>query len=223
MKEKTMEMLYQHKFVAIARRVPLDVIVDVAKAAYQGGVCLMEITFDQSAADPIGNTKAAIQRVVNELGDKMWIGAGTVLTVEQVQAAAEAGAKYIISPNTNKAVIQETKKLGLVPIPGAMTPSEITDAWDLGAEIIKLFPADDLGYHYIKNILAPLSHISLMATGGVNPDTIPKFFEAGCKMLGAGITIFKPELIKARDYEGIKKLARAHMDAVKRAAVEFCS
>ena len=93
----------------------------------------------------------------------------TVLNVEQVHAAYEAGAKYIISPNTNEAVIKETVKLGLISIPGAMTPTEIEQAYSWGAHIVKLFPADDVGFHYIKNISAPLSHIPLMMPQNLSP------------------------------------------------------
>ena len=93
------------------------------------------------------------------------------------------------------------------------------NAWQWGADIIKLFPADDLGCHYIKNVKAPLSHIPLLATGGVNPDTIPLFLEAGAVGVGTGISIAKPELIAARDFDGIADLARAHVEAVHRARV----
>ncbi len=96
-----------------------------------------------------------------------------------------------------------------------MTPTEICFAWECGADLVKLFPADDLGYHYIKNILAPLSHIPICATGGVNPDTIPKFFEAGAKCVAAGASIIKLDLVKAGNFEEISRLAQLHVDAVR--------
>jgi len=160
-------------------------------------------------------TVRSITSVSNAMKDKLIIGAGTVLFVEQVQAAHDAGAKFIVSPNSNPDVIKETKRLNMVSIPGAMTPTEICFAWDLGADMVKLFPADDLGYHYIENISAPLSHIPLCATGGVNPDTIPNFFAAGVKCVAAGVSIIKKDLIQTGNYKEISRLAQLHIDAIK--------
>ena len=181
--------------------------IPLAKALCAGGLPCAEVTFRTGAA-------AAAIKAMTENFPQMCVGAGTVLNVEQVHAAYEAGAKYIISPNTNEAVIKETVKLGMISIPGAMTPTEIEQAYSWGAHIVKLFPADDLGAHYIKNVTAPLSHIPLMATGGVNPQTIPEYYAAGAKAFGTGITILKPEYVQAENYEGIKELAKAHIDAV---------
>ena len=103
----------------------------------------------------------------------------------------------------------------MISIPGAMTPTEIEQAYSWGAHIVKLFPADDLGAHYIKNIKAPLSHIPIMATGGVNPETIPEYYRAGAKVFGTGITILKPEYVADNNFEGIKELAKAHVEAIK--------
>ena len=102
----------------------------------------------------------------------------------------------------------------MASIPGAMTPSEIKRAYALGADIVKLFPADDLGYHYIQNLNGPLPHIPIMATGGVNPETIPEFLSRGMVAVGTGITIFRPDLVATEDYEGIKALAAAHIAAI---------
>ena len=206
--------LLDKKLVVIARRIPQDKIAKCVEAVIEGGVGLIESTFDQSDKDCIAKNKLCIETMVKAANGRAIIGAGTVLNVEQVHAAYEAGAKYIISPNTNEAVIKETVKLGMISIPGAMTPTEIEQAYSWGAHIVKLFPADDLGAHYIKNVTAPLSHIPLMATGGVNPQTIPEYYAAGAKAFGTGITILKPEFVQAENYEGIKELAKAHVDVV---------
>ena len=132
-----------------------------------------------------------------------------------IEAAHEAGATFIVSPDSDPDVIAETKRLGMASIPGAMTPTEIKRAYALGADIVKLFPADDLGYHYIQNLKGPLPHIPLMATGGVNPQTIPEFLSRGILAVGTGITIFRPDLVAAEDYAGIKLLAKAHVDAIR--------
>lgn len=118
-------------------------------------------------------------------------------------------------------VIRKARALDLVVIPGAMTPTEIAYAWKLGADIVKLFPADDLGYHYIWNIRGPLKHIPLLCTGGVNPETIPEFLKHGASGVGTGVSVMKKELLAANDFDGIEKLARAHVDAVKKACEEL--
>ena len=212
-------LILKEKLIVILRGIPKDCLEDVSKAVIRGCVKLMEVTFNQKSQDPILELTTQLETIREAVGDQLCLGAGTVLTIEQVEAAYRAGAKYIISPNSSMEVIRRTKELGMVSIPGAMTPTEIANAWQWGADIIKLFPADDLGCHYIKNVKAPLSHIPLLATGGVNPDTIPLFLEAGAVGVGTGISIAKPELIAARDFDGIADLARAHVEAVHRARV----
>lgn len=215
MTANVLDTIKKEKFIAIARGIPPEDMPEVARAVYDGGVKLLEITFSQHLPDAIERTKKALSMVCDVMEGRMFIGAGTVLNTCQVRTAFEAGAKYIISPNTNPDVIQETKKLGMVSIPGAMTPTEIVFAWDNGADLVKLFPADDLGYHYIRNILSPLSHIPIIATGGVNPETIPEYLSLGVTGVAAGITIIKPELVKERNFSEITRLARLHVEAVK--------
>jgi Entner-Doudoroff aldolase len=155
------------------------------------------------------------RKTVIPVGDDMILGAGTVMTEKQVETVAEAGGLFILAPNTNEKVIRRARELGLVMIPGAMTPTEVAAAWEYGADIVKLFPADDLGYHYIWNLSGPLGHIPLICTGGVNPDTIPEFLGHGASGVGTGVSILKRELLAADDYEGIEQLARAHVDAIR--------
>ena len=204
------------KLVVIARAIPQDKIKDCVNAVIDGGVSLIESTFCQSDKDCIEKSKLCIETMVKTANGRAIIGAGTVLNTEQVRAAYEAGAKYIISPNTNEAVIKETLKLGMISIPGAMTPTEIEQAYSYGAHIVKLFPADDMGVHYIKNLKAPLSHIPLMATGGVNPDTIPEYYKAGAEAFGTGITILKPDCVASGNFAEITRLAKAHADVIKK-------
>lgn len=216
MNKSVLDLLKQEKFVAIVRGISSDDIVDVAKALYEGGIRLMETTFNQSSSDPITENKKCLSLLCETMGGKMAIGAGTVLTTQQLRGAYEAGAQFIISPNVNVKVISETKELGLVSIPGAMTPTEIELAFSSGGDVIKLFPADDLGYHYIRNITAPLSHIPIMATGGVNPETIPLFLEAGAAVLSAGISIVNRQLVQDKNYNEITRRARAHIEAARK-------
>ena len=209
------DQLKRDKLVVIARGIPTDVLLRAAEACVEAGVAFLESTFDHRLDDPIGDNTAKIAALVREFAGRLRIGAGTVLTAEEARAARDAGAEYIISPDTDPEVIAETKRLGLASIPGAFTPTEIKRAWSLGADIVKLFPADDAGLHYVQNLKGPLPHIPLMATGGVNPQTIPDFARTGFAAFGTGITILRPDLIAARDYVGIRGLAAAHVAAIK--------
>lgn len=205
----------KEKLVILARGIPVEVLLQALEACAQAGVTLFESTFDHRLEDPVTENREKLKTLKKALGDRIRFGAGTVLTKEEVRAACDAGAEYIISPDTDEEVIAETKRLGLLSIPGAMTPSEVKRAWKLGADMVKLFPADDLGMHYIQNLKGPLGHIPLMATGGVNPVTIPQFLKAGIAAVGTGITVFRPDLIAKEDYEGIRTLAKMHVDAVR--------
>ena len=209
------ERILQEKLMVLFRRVPVEKMAPLAQALVRGGVKILEITFDQEAADPGALLKASMEAVRAAVGDALLLGAGTVLTRDQVVAAKEAGAAFIVSPNGDPQIISLTKVLGMVSIPGAMTPTEIVGAWNAGADIVKLFPADDLGYHYIWNIRGPLPHIPLMATGGVNPQTIPEFLKRGINAVGTGITVLRPDLVQAKDYAAISALAKEHIQAVK--------
>ena len=136
-------------------------------------------------------------------------GAGTVLSPDQVRAAYEAGAKYIVSPNTDPAVIAETKRLGLISIPGALTPSEIMAAHNAGADLVKLFPTATMGLKYFKDLRAPLSHIGLVVTAGITPDNLGDYLKAGAFAAGISSPLCDKELIAAGDFAEITRRARA--------------
>ena len=209
------ERLERDKLMVLARGIEKDVLVKAVGAIADAGVTVFESTFDHRREDCIAENAEKIAALVAAYGERMSIGAGTVLTIDEVRAAHEAGASFIVSPDTDPDVIAETKRLGMASIPGAMTPSEIKRAYALGADIVKLFPADDLGYHYIQNLKGPLPHIPMMATGGVNPETIPEFLSRGMVAVGTGITIFRPDLVAEKDYDAIAALAKAHIEAIK--------
>lgn len=209
-----LERLRRDRLMVLSRGIRKDVLMKGVGAIADAGVTVFESTFDHRRDDCIAENADNIASLVKEFGGRMSIGAGTVLSVDEVRAAHDAGATFIVSPDSDPEVIAETKRLGMVSIPGAMTPTEIKRAYALGADIVKLFPADDLGYHYIQNLKGPLPHIPLMATGGVNSKTIPEFLSRGIMAVGTGITIFRPDLVEAEDYEGIKKLAKDHIEAI---------
>ena len=207
--------ILRDKLVLIARGIPGPVLMKALNVCADKGITLFESTFDHRLSDPLTENREKLRLLRRELDGRVRFGAGTVLSVEEVHAAFDAGAEFIVSPNSDEKVIAETRRLGMTSIPGAMTPTEIVRAWNLGADIVKLFPADDLGFHYLQNLAGPLPHIPLMATGGVNPVTIPQFFKAGIRAVGTGVTILRPDLVAAEDYEAIGVLAGMHMDAVR--------
>lgn len=147
---KILEHIKESKIIAIVRGIPSTSIVDLVEAMVKGGVSCVEVTFDQSSEEKSKDSLKAISLIRETFGDRVAVGAGTVMTVEQVHQAVEAGAEYMISPNTNEAVIRETKKLGKISIPGACTPSEAADAYAWGADIVKIFPAGVFGPAYMK-------------------------------------------------------------------------
>lgn len=209
------ETILNKKLVAIVRGFAPETVVEMAKAYVANGIRCIEVTFDQSSAEKRQETVATIKAIKAELGDQVCVGAGTVMSVEQVQMAAEAGAEYMISPNVDEDVIKETKRLGKVSIPGAMTPSEIASAYKMGADIIKLFPANEVGLSYIKAIKAPLKHIPLMATGGVRPVNAADYLAAGSSALGVGGDLVNKEWIAAGAFDKIGNAAKAFVESIK--------
>ena len=211
MEATTISRLRHSGIIAIGRGVPGDGLLRTAEALYQGGIRLLELTYNQSDPRALELLPQAVGLLVQRFPD-MDIGAGTVLTPEQVDAVARVGAKFIVSPNTDAAVIGRTKELGLMSVPGAMTPSEIVAANLAGADFVKLFPASRLGIGYVKDIKAPLSHIGLLATGGVTMDNFREFLDAGCCGAGIGSPLFRKDLIAAGDWEGIRKAAAGFVE-----------
>lgn len=206
----------QEKFIALARFVPPEAMEKVAEALYNGGVRLFEIPFNPSRKNTIEETKESIKAARRAAGGKLAIGAGTVVSIDFLEAAYEAGASFIVSPNTNINIISRTKELGLLSIPGAYTPTEIQSAYDAGADIVKVFPITVNDIPYLKNIMTPLSHIPFITTGGVNQDTAAAFLEAGAIAVAAGASIVKPELVREGNYAEITRLAKMHIDSVKK-------
>lgn len=211
------EIIEKEGLIVIFRGVPFEKMEKTVQALYDGGVKIIEIAFNPSDKDTIEKTCALIKEARRVMGDKMLIGAGTVICEEYVVAAYEAGVDFIFSPDTDVDVIRLTKKLGLVSIPGALTPSECKTAYKNGADIIKLFPATIDSVDYIVGITRPLSHIPFICVGGTNENTIEAFIKAGAKGVGTGISILKPELIASENYSEITRLAKLHIDKIKEA------
>lgn len=205
----TADFIQQSKIIVIVRRIYGEDLLELSKALYAGGIRLMEVTFDQSDPDCMEKTSEAIAMLRRHHGDNMLFGAGTVLTTDQVDAAYRAGAAYIISPNTDSDVIRHTKELGLVSIPGAMTPTEILQAHNLGADFVKLFPAATLGLRYAKDILAPISHVKLIATAGITEENFGEYLKLGFAGAGVSGRLTEKRLIQEKNWEELTARAAA--------------
>ena len=207
MSKSVVDLIAAHGIIAICRKIYGANLTGLASALQKGGVKLMEVTFDQSDPDGVSRTAEGISQLCAAFPE-MQFGAGTVLTREQVDAAKDAGAGFIISPNTDIDLVRYTKSLGLVSIPGAMTPTEIMSAHDAGADYVKLFPASYLGLKYLKDITAPINHVKLLATGGMSADNLGDFLRAGCRGAGISSTLCDKARILAGDWDTLTKTAR---------------
>ena len=216
MKETVIRAVEKYKLVAILRGVPEEKLTRVAQALYDGGVRLLEITYSPDGSVSDEETARCIGLLVKEFAGRMYIGAGTVLTREQVRLTKEAGGLFIISPNVDEAVIRETCALGLVSMPGALTPTEICNAHSFGADFVKLFPAGDMGVGYVKSVKAPLSHIKMLAVGGINEKTIASYLRTGVCGFGIGSNIVNKKMVEENDYQGITALAREFMAVIEK-------
>lgn len=212
--ENLTDFIKSHKIIAIVRGVAPEKVMPVLKAIYDGGIKLMEITFDQTEKIPFKDTAKAIEEACSYFAGKAHIGAGTVITPEQVDIACKAGAEYIISPGLVPQVVSRTLECGRVAIPGAFSPSEIILAHNLGAQFVKVFPADTLGVPYIKSVLKPLSHIDCIATGGVDLSNARQFLDAGCAGLGIGGVLADNRLIENGEFYKITEKSRAFSEIV---------
>lgn len=211
--KKILKQIEEHRIIAILRGVPGEKIVDVAQALYDGGIRLLEITFNQKSATKLEDTKHAIMAVKERMGDKMTIGAGTVMSVEEVHAAKEAGASFALAPNTDEAVIKEIVACGMEAIPGAMTPTEIANSYSWGASVVKLFPAGNLGLSYCKAVMAPINHVPMIAVGGVDDKNLGEFLRAGFVGAGIGSSLTDKNMIAEGRYEELKALAQEYVKA----------
>lgn len=214
MRERVIKEMCEKKIIAIVRGADVQQALAAAKALYEGGVTLVEITFNQKDPASFVHTAEAIRLIKKEMGDKMLVGAGTVTSPELVQMAADAGAAYIISPDMDEAVIAKTRQLGLVSLPGCYTPTEAKRAHLAGADFVKLFPCVGDAPSYLKAICAPLNHIRFMAVGGVTVENAADFLKAGAVGLGIGSSLVSKKLLDEGRYDQITEQARKFVAAV---------
>ena len=214
MREKIIDAIQSEKLIVIARGVKKEKMISLAEAMYAGGIRLLEITYSADGSTPDEETAENIKMLAEHFEGRMFIGAGTVITEKQVELTKKAGGQFIISPDTYENVIKKTRELGMVSIPGALTPSEVQTAHRFGADFIKLFPVTTMGVEYVKAIKAPLSHINFLAVGGIDEGNIYDYLKIGVCGFGIGANIVNKKLIDAEDYAGITELAKKYTKAV---------
>lgn len=217
MSNAVFDAMLEKKAIAIVRGIPVEKIVHVGQALLDGGINFIEVTYDHRSETGMAATLEGIRALCETFGDRLYAGAGTVMSAQEVRDAAAAGAKYIISPNVDEAVIRESKALDLISLPGAMTPSEIASAYAYGADIVKVFPATDLGPSYIKAVRGPLAHIPMAAVGGVGPENVAEFMKAGTCCFGFGGNLVSAKAVAADDYASITATAKAITEAIAQA------
>lgn len=209
------DKIKENKIIAIVRGISSRHILNLADALYEGGIVMMEVTFDQTSRKGIQETLQSISYLKDKRQDRIELGAGTVLTPDQVKAAYEAGAKYIITPNVNTDVIAQAKECQMTVMAGAYTPTEIELAYRAGADIVKVFPSGAAGPDYIKAVRGPLAHIPLAAVGGVDVGNIGEFFKAGVCCTGVGGCLVNKKQIEAGNFTWIRQKAREFVEAIK--------
>ena len=208
MKEEIEKSVREKRIVAIVRGFAPDICLKLAEAYAKGGIGLVEVTFNQRAPETWKDTATAIRAIRERFAGTVRVGAGTVLTEEQLSMCIDAGGEYMITPNVNVSLIRSCVAKGLVAMPGAMTPSEAVDAWEAGASFVKIFPAGSLGPGYVKAICAPLSHIPFLAVGGISPDNVADFIRAGCVGAGVGGNLTNKEWIASGAWDKVAEVAR---------------
>lgn len=190
----SVEEIKRRSVVAVIRGASVESIISIGKALKNGGVTALEITMETPKA------LAVIEKAVDVFGDELLVGAGTVLDAETARSAILAGSKFIFSPTVNVETIRMTKRYGVISVPGAFTPTEILNAYEYGADVIKVFPASVVGPSYFKNIAGPLPHIPLMPTGGINLNNAKDYICAGAVAVGIGTSLVDPKRALTDEY-----------------------
>jgi 2-dehydro-3-deoxyphosphogluconate aldolase/(4S)-4-hydroxy-2-oxoglutarate aldolase len=209
-REKTLDRILDGGVVAVVRSSDPEPLVHVAEALLAGGLQAIEITYTVPGADQV---IAAVRRT---LGDRIVLGAGTVLDPETARNALLAGAQFLVAPVVNLDVIRLARRYGAVVMPGAFSPTEVLTAWEAGADVVKIFPADVGGPDYLKALRGPLPQVRLMPTGGVDLTTAEPFLKAGACCLGVGSALVSPDRIAQKAWSELTQAAHAFQQIVAR-------
>lgn len=208
-KEQSLQRLLDSGIVAVVRSPDSQQLVEVCRALADGGVTVVEITMT------VPDALDVVRQVRNALGDRVLLGAGTILDAETGRAAILAGAEYLVAPTLDLDVIRLCQRYSKLVMPGCFTPTEILAAWQAGADVIKVFPAEVLGPAFFKAVRAPLPQVRLMPTGGVDLTTAAEFLKAGACCLGVGSQLVEPKAVAAGTFDRIRELARQYIQIVR--------
>lgn len=202
--------------VPVVRTPTAESAIRSIEAIYRGGVRAAEVTMTVPGAI------RALEKVADQFGDKIMLGAGTVLDPETARACMLAGAQFFVTPTLKLSTIEMAKRYSKVICPGALTPTEVLTAWEAGADVVKVFPANSLGGpKYIKALKGPLPHIEMIPTGGVNLETAGEFLKAGACAVAVGGELVDGKLIKENRYEEMEQRARQYLEIIARARGEL--
>ncbi len=208
-KETQLRQILDSGIVAVVRSPDSQQLVEVVRALADGGVTVVEITMT------VPDALTVLRQVRQSLGERVLLGAGTILDPETARAALLAGAEYLVAPTLNLDVIRLCQRYSKLVMPGAFTPTEILTAWEAGADIIKVFPAEVVGPAFFKAMRGPLPQVRLMPTGGVDLNTAADFLRAGACCLGLGSQLVEPRAVAERNFDRIRDLAHQYVTIVK--------
>lgn len=208
-KQEILKTVFDEKVVAVVRVEDSVKLEKVINAIYEGGVKIIEITMT------VPNAISMIEKMSAEFGNKVLIGVGSVIDKQTAEDAVKAGAQYVVSPVTKKEVVETVLKLDKPVMPGAFTPTEALNAFEMGADIVKIFPADILGMNFFKGILAPMPQLKLMPTGGVSLTNAGEWLKAGACAVGVGTALLDKAAIKNENYELLTSNAKTIIETIK--------
>ena len=198
--------------VPIVRTATAEQAIQAVEAIYNGGIRAAEITMTVPGA------VKALEKVADRFGDKIVLGAGTVLDPETARICMLAGAEFFVTPALRPATIEMVKRYSKVICPGALTPTEVLTAWEAGADVVKVFPCGNVGgAKYIKALKGPFPQIEMIPTGGVNLETAGEFLKAGACAVAVGGELVDAKLLKEGKYDELTSRARQYLEAVAKA------
>ena len=209
---KNLQKILDIGVIPIIRTKSAEQAMQVAEAINKGGVKVLEVTMT------VPNALNVMEKVTSEFKGDILLGAGTVLDPETARASILAGAEFIVTPCLNPEVIKICKRYSIPVIPGTMTPTEILTAWELGADLVKVFPIDVIGGpKYIKAVKAPLPQVALVPTGGITLENTPEYIKAGADAVAAGTSLVDTKAVTEGRYDLIAENAKKFVEAVKNA------
>ncbi|MGD9496342.1 MAG: bifunctional 4-hydroxy-2-oxoglutarate aldolase/2-dehydro-3-deoxy-phosphogluconate aldolase [Armatimonadota bacterium] len=212
---ETVDWIIRCGMAAVIRAKSSEHLMQVAEAIKAGGIDVIEVTMTTP------NALAVIEEVASKYGDEVLIGVGSVLDAETCRMAILAGAQFVVGPCLDRGMMEMAHRYDRPVLPGAFTPTEIKTAWDWGADMVKVFPADVGGPAYFKAILGPLPQIRLVPTGGVDVDTTPEFLKAGAVALCAGSALVPSKAVAEGRFDIVTETARKFREAIDRTRAEM--